>query len=200
MPQKYVKTKAALAAGSVDNLLAVYAMADQETKEAGSRWYDDAYRELTRYCSEYPLSMRRVAAIAAVLSPGLSWDFNLKAVGDLLAGRQPTGYGDNIEKARRIMAGEDPDTVVGGAKVRAFYECLLDWRTAPTAVVDRHMIRAWLGIHDERGGFTCGPAMMKKCAADIATAAQQVGLPFPQFQAIVWMQIRKETEYATVPA
>jgi hypothetical protein len=200
MPQKYVKTKDVLAAGSVDNLVAVYEAADQETREAGARWYDDAYRELTRYCSEYPLSMRQVAAITAVLSPSLSWEFNLRAVATVLAGGKPTGYGANVEKARRVLAGEDPNAVVSGDKVRAFYENLLDWRIAPTAVVDRHMIRAWLALHDQRGGFTCGPGMMKKAAADIAAAAKQVGLPFPQFQAIVWMQTRPDTtEDATLP-
>lgn len=200
MAQKYVKTKTALERGSVDNLLAVYADADQDTQDAGIRWYDEAHCDLVQRCQQHNITIPQAAAVVAVLSPGLSWGMNLKALDNLLAGQKPTGYGANVAKAQRVLAGVDPDTVVGGAKVSAFYHTLRDPATADAAVVDRHMIRAWLGLHDQRGGYACSPAMMQRAASDIAHAAQQAGLPVHQFQAIVWLQIRKDTtEDAPLP-
>jgi len=200
MAARYVKTQTALEQGSVDNLLAVYAAADQDTQDAGRRWYDEAHLDLVRRCQENNVTLPQAAAIVAVLSPGLSWDMNLKALDSLLAGQKATGYGANVAKAQRLLAGEDPDSVVGGDKVRAFYHTLRDPATADMAVVDRHMIRAWLALHDQRGGYACSPAMMRRAAADIAQAAQQADLPTHQFQAAVWLQIRKETTDEPSPA
>lgn len=190
MTPKYVPSKAAAASGSVQNLLDCYRAASPETKAAGMSWYNDAWDAIVGIHRRNPqTTAKQLAAIAAVLSPGLSWPDNLRALETMLAGRTPQGYSANITKAQRLLAGEDPDTVLGGDKVRAFYLAISDWKTASVPVVDRHMLRAWMGIK-ARGAYACSPAMTRRAADDISAAAQQAGLPVSQFQAIVWLQVR----------
>lgn len=89
----------------------------------------------------------RLAALAA-LSPRLSIRANFRALRQLeTLGDTTLAFPANVHKARRILSGEAPLTVLGGAKVRAFYRSLM---LVPGAVcVDNHMLQ-WGGCRRDQ--------------------------------------------------
>ena len=100
-------SSAILAAGSSVNDL---------DRKAGASWYADA----GELCAALPGGARVGAGVVAALSPRVPWSVNVAAARDLLEGREVRGVlGANVEKARRIAAGEPPEAVLGGPKVRS---------------------------------------------------------------------------------
>lgn len=177
--------------GGPEHLLAVWQRATPEVRAAGAAWYDTARQTLQEIADEFGLTLRQVAGVTAVLSPSLSWDQNLTATRELLAGHTSRGYGFNVEKAKLIVQGKDPDNIVSGPKVWAFYQNLMRLNSA-SPVIDRHMLRAWIG-GSEPGAYGCSDATYVRATNDIITAAETVGVPVHEFQATVWLQIRKES-------
>lgn len=191
--KKYIPAAEAREQGSVENLLAVWNQTPEDVRQSGERWYLDAQNAICDIARRHGKSRQAIAAAVAILSPSLSWEDNLRAVEVLLDGRKPQGYGRNVEKARLALAGAPPEMVVTGFKVRAFYDNILWPGEAEVAVVDRHMLRAWLGRTDERGSFACSPALTRQAADHIKAGARRVGYSISAFQAAVWLQVRKET-------
>jgi hypothetical protein len=69
-----------------------------------------------------------------------SWPRNVRLAQDAYTGRKLGCLGRNADKARRILAGEDPDTVVSGPKVRAFWLTIADPMNPEAVVLDRHAV------------------------------------------------------------
>jgi hypothetical protein len=114
-------------------------------------------------------------------------EVNLKAV-------KVSTFNKNKDKAIRILSGEDPRDVLGGLKVRAFYECITGGNQV---CVDGHAYSIWLG---QRVATSSTPKISPKLYATIAhdyhLAAQQVnqitGKQYTgsQVQAITWVAWR----------
>lgn len=94
----------------------------------GLAWYDRARGEAERMSDTYGLPMRHCAGVIAALSPRCQWAANVRSAelmisascaGDL----EPVANGtlDNRAKAWKIANGADPDAILSGPKVRAFY-------------------------------------------------------------------------------
>lgn len=122
---------------SVRNITKIFRLTTDEDRKAGQAWYREA-----RLVAESldPDNPARAAAVLAVLSPQLSWKRNVKLAQDAYAGRPLGCLGRNAEKARRILAGEDMDSVVSGPKVRAFWLTIADPYHRDAVVVDRHAV------------------------------------------------------------
>src|SRR5690606_15154417 len=89
----------------------------------------------------------------AALSPQQSWAANQRSATLLCSTGSTFGLGANIAKARRILAGESPTTVLAppnpkritGDKVRAFGRLIANPDDPETVCVDRHAADVALG-------------------------------------------------------
>lgn len=133
------------------------------------------------------------AGIIAALSPMTSWPENIKKATMLVETGTTYGLPANVEKAKRILAGENPLDVLGGLKVRAFYLNILGENSAETVTIDRHAIDVAHGrvmSDDERA-----PWFGKRKNAELVQAylnvANSLEMTGAQLQAIVWVYWRR---------
>ncbi len=193
------------------HILAVFFMANHAELIGGARWYPDALLFCERLSTETGLSVNVVAGVVAALSPNNRWARNMAdaaaicrafAAGTLQDAAQiKVGtYNSNKAKALQILAGEEPLDVLGGLKVRAFYQCILGDDGA--VCIDGHAYAIWLGSYVPT---TKTPKLSPKLYASIAAAYAQAtatinavsGTSYTssQVQAItwsVWQRIRRE--------
>lgn len=121
----------------VQNIVNKYHTASPELLKGGSAWYEKAHEEAKKVGGG---DVRKGAGIIAALSPLNDWDRNVAQAHEL---RKTGGvYGalipQNVEKASRIHAGEDPHEVLGGHKVRSFFENIHDPSNKEPVTIDRH--------------------------------------------------------------
>lgn len=102
---------------------------------AGLDWYKDANALAVELA---PANPNAAAGVIAALSPMMDWEQNKVVARRAYADGKASGaLFSNCKKADRILAGERPEDVLGGNKVRAFYSIIAD--PSSTAVcVDRH--------------------------------------------------------------
>lgn len=100
---------------------------DQDLAD-GLAWYDRARRMAENMSAETGISVRHCAGVIAALSPRQQWGTNVAGARRMLraaaAGEgEPVvgGLSANRVKAWSIAQGADPDAVLSGPKVRAFY-------------------------------------------------------------------------------
>lgn len=137
------------------HIVATYNAALPEERVQGRSWYATARQVAESLDPKDPV---RAAAVIAVLSPRLSWDKNVELASDAYAGRYLRCIQANARKAHDLVAGDDPDEIVSGPKVRAFWRAIVD-PTDPTAIViDRHAIDVAFGevMDDQRRGKILG--------------------------------------------
>lgn len=164
---------------------------DPELYQQGLNWYTAAYDQavfLADYYSTY--STTQVAGVLAALSPQVSWKRNLElaesAIVSHLSGLPITGQtGDNCTKAQRILDGSSPLDVLGGLKVRAFYQCIMAKGQTDSVCIDRHALAAWYCPGQVVWG-SLTPKRYHAVAADYVTAARVLGVSPAVCQAVVW--------------
>jgi hypothetical protein len=181
-----------------DRILAAYVSASDDDIAEGMQWYVDALALATELD---PTNIRRAVGIFAVLSPLTSWPQNVIKSRMLYATGDTYGLPDSVAKAKRILAGEDAESVISGPKVTSFYWNIMGDNSRVT--VDRHAIDVAYGrvmTDKERGNAVKrtkardGYAILKNAysiAADILSAEQGRTISGAQLQAIVWVWWRK---------
>jgi hypothetical protein len=137
------------------HITATYRAALTEERVEGKSWYATA-REVA--VSLDPKDPVRAAAVIAVLSPRLSWEKNVQAAQNVYQGIAPRVLGANAAKAQRIFNGENPDDVVSGPKVRAFWHAIVNPEDPRAIVIDRHAFDVAAGtvLDDEQRGKVLG--------------------------------------------
>jgi len=137
------------------NITATYRAALDSERVEGRSWYATARKVAESLDPENPA---RAAAVIAVLSPRLNWDKNVEAAVDVYHGVHPKVLGANAAKAKRIMFGENPDDVVSGPKVRAFWHAIVNPDDPRAIVIDRHAFDVAAGtvLDDEQRGKVLG--------------------------------------------
>lgn len=180
------------------NVTAAYRAASADDRVAGRGWYATA-RQVAE--SLDPADPSRAAAVIAVLSPRLSWRKNVEAAADAYAGRPLRVLSANADKARRIIAGEDPEDVVSGPKTRAFWRTIADPTDPRAVVVDRHAVDVACGrvLGDAARGKLLGRAGGYDAVCDVyRRAARALSREFgtdlspAQVQATAWLYWRRE--------
>jgi hypothetical protein len=177
-------------------------MASAETIHAGKSWYREASIFAEDVANVAGVSKEIAVGIIAALSPQCSWPNNKQSAINLLYTGEATGYTGykvNIAKARRIIAGENIDTVLGkgsryGAKVRAFYDNILNPSTSEHVTIDTHAIRAAYDIADVPRDLIRA-VFESKLNVEVQDAYKKVAKEFNlvpcQFQAIVWLVVKE---------
>jgi len=171
--------------------VSLYHRATYEQRLLGTAWYPNAQKEIKNLAAKYRLSLETIAGVTAAISPGLNWDINLKQAEMLLYDRLATVgvYGrKNRDKAIRILSGEKPLDVLGGAKVRSFYLalCGLD-----VPVIDRHLIRA-IRSNAVENDFKPKERLYLKYAEALIKAAKILNQKVTTVQATIWLVVRDE--------
>lgn len=157
---------------------------DRATRRAGVRWYRDARDTARAMARAAGVTHATAAGVIAAISPRLHWRHNVNAARTLLLGGEPTGvFRASLAKARRIMAGERPLTVLSGRKVRAFYRALMGDESA--AVVDVWTARA-AGLDPK----DLTPRQYDLVAAALTMAARDLGTTTARLQAVAWVHVR----------
>ncbi|MCX2949922.1 hypothetical protein [Lentzea sp. NEAU-D7] len=183
---------------SVRNITRIYRAATTDDRVEGRGWYATA-REIAE--SLDPEDPARAAAVIAVLSPQLSWRRNVIEAQNAYAGRPIKTLGLNAEKARRILAGENPEDVVSGPKVRAFWRTIADPSDPRAVVIDRHAIDIAAGrvLGDKVRGVLLSRAGAYDEVCDVYRRAARIlsrefgtDLSPAAVQATTWVHWRRE--------
>jgi hypothetical protein len=182
------------------SILAVFFTANAVERHEGLSWYGRALSVARRLADHYDCRLSTVAGVISALSPNNKWERNVidaEALikvythgGDIDALKVCT-FNKNKAKAIAILEGADPLDVLGGRKVRAFYQCILG---QDAVCVDGHAYSIWLG---QRVPTTKTPKISDKLydriSEDYRIAAKQINeitndfyLP-SQVQAITWV-------------
>lgn len=121
----------------VQNIVNKYKEASPELMKGGSEWYERAHDEAKKVGGG---DVRRGAGIIAALSPLNDWDRNVAQAHELRKTGHVAGalLPENVDKARRIHSGQDPHEVLGGHKVRSFFENIHDPSNKEPVTIDRH--------------------------------------------------------------
>jgi hypothetical protein len=192
----------------VGNIISKYRKASPEFLKGGHEWYGRAHEEASKVGGG---DVRRGAGIIAALSPLSDWDRNvreaqeLKRTGTVKGALLPA----NVEKARRIHEGEDPEDVLGGHKVTNFFHNIHDPSSPHAVTIDRHAYDIAMGrpfIGQGKGKKAEEPRQTGTMSQDLGLsslgrykhfvrayqhAAGELEVPLPhQVQATTWVTHR----------
>lgn len=183
---------------STRNITRVFRATTPADRATGQIWYASAHQIAVALDPDDPV---RAAAVIAVLSPMLSWPRNIVEASNIYAGLPVRTLGPNADKARRILAGADPEHIVSGPKVRAFWKTIADPAEPSAVVIDRHAIDIAAGrvLGDRiRGSHLRRAGAYDEVADKYRRAARrlswQLGLCITpaEVQATTWIYWRRE--------
>jgi hypothetical protein len=174
--------------------------ANPRQAELDSRWYQFAGGFAHGLDADFDLPCGTSAGFIAALSPLNSWEMQIEysppsiaAVLRLLrkgldarqaaVGIVGPGFFSNRHKAARILAGENPLSVLSGDKVRAFYANLTGDMSQVT--IDRHA----LAIAGWEKSLT--PAAYRRLTFAYRMAAENLDLEPAEVQALTWCHWRR---------
>jgi hypothetical protein len=179
------------------NILAVYSRADADSLREGLTWYRQVNEEADRLADENDLTVRQTSAIIAAVSPGLRFERNIEAAERIIKREPLTGLGvrwfDGVRKAKKILAGHNPDVVLKGNKVKNFAACIADPSNTLSVCIDGHMFSCWAGKRitlDEVPPIN--NRLYHRIAGDFCFVARVLGVRPMQVQAVCWLVWRKQ--------
>jgi hypothetical protein len=158
-----------------------YNRASEHTRKQGQEWYRHANIICRQYARKYKKPVKMVAGLLAVLSQRQSWSRNLELLKTVLEGRHPDTLLTVAEKAYKILQGENPENVVKGPKITAFYHAILGDMTQ--VVLDSWMLKI-AGI--PRPTTKQYETLAQKLRQEAREANEQPAI----YQAIIWCEIR----------
>jgi hypothetical protein len=188
------------------NILAVFFNATDLETINGADWYPTANNAALIMAERYSVSLEIAAGVIAALSPNNRWERNLTDADSMIRAYSIGGhnaadsikvgtYNANKIKALAILSGNDCLQVLGGLKVRAFYDCIIG---GDSVCIDGHAYAIWKG---ERIPTTQTPKITPKIydsiVADYRRAARVINLILKadysaaQIQAITWTAWRR---------
>lgn len=188
------------------NILAVFFNATDLESINGAEWYPAANKAASIMAQRYNVTLETAAGVIAALSPNNKWERNLSDA-DSMIRAYSTGdynaadsikvgtYNANKVKALKILSGDNCLQVLGGLKVRAFYDCIIG---GDSVCVDGHAYAIWTGQYiptTKTPKIT--PKVYAAIAADYRTAADTINsilraeYSAAQIQAITWLAWRR---------
>ena len=111
----------------------------------GIAWYQIAHTIAANIAKRHDRSLQTVIGITAALSPGCQWTKNvIDTIAMLEHGSNAivSTYNANKSKAASIYTGADPDLILGGHKVKSFYQNMMLPEQDRHITIDRHAINA----------------------------------------------------------
>jgi hypothetical protein len=187
-------------------ILAVFFSANDSELLAGSRFYPDALAYCQQLSRQYGCTVECAAGVIAALSPNNNWQRNQHDASALIrafclgshtdaSNVKVATYNANKIKALNILSGADPLSILGGLKVRAFYDCIVG---GDSVCVDGHAYSVWAGERFILKKMpTISPKLYAAITADYRLAAKQINQIMVanysacQVQAVTWLVWRR---------
>ena len=154
-----------------------------EAWNEGLTWYEKA----NVWCRSLAYDWEPVAWALAVLSPQNRWSRNKDDLVALMRTGTCTTITRFADRAIRILAGEDPELVAGGRKVRSFARNIAYPHNSLDVTIDSHMGRV-LGLDNIRYLERAGT--YDALAQAVRTVAPDHGVAPHQLQAALWVEAR----------
>jgi hypothetical protein len=168
----------------------------------GLAWYDRARSMAESIARRYGVSVECAAGVIAALSPRCQWASNVRAADAMVAWAQAgelhapvvAGTLSNRAKAWDIATGADPDAILSGPKVRAFYANIMGDRDAVTVDV-------WAARAAEGRDWPHAPVKRRYrlLAESYRRAGERRGMHPRDAQAAVWTVYRRLHGYQYDP-
>lgn len=177
-------------------ILAAYDAAPETARRDGEAWYATARMTARAIADAHGhLSERHVAGIVAALSPRVGWSSNVAGayrMAEAAARAWPepvvAGTRSNRRKAWRIADGADPEDVLGGPKVCAFFANIIGDDEAVTVDVWAARVAEGVWRSDAPSGLRYA------CIAEAyRDAARARGITPREMQATVWCAVRGQS-------
>jgi hypothetical protein len=188
------------------NILAVFFNATDLETINGADWYPTANNAALIMAERYSVSLKIAAGVIAALSPNNRWERNLTDADSMIRAYSIGGhnaadsikvgtYNANKIKALSILSGDDCLQILGGLKVRAFYDCIVG---GDSVCIDGHAYAIWKGARiptTQTPKIT--PKIYDSIVADYRQAARVINLILKanysaaQIQAITWTTWRR---------
>ena len=186
--------------GSYRHIIDTYNNASESSIAEGKVWYSHANHiawQVTKLLGSKDI--RVGAGIIASLSPQMDWGENVtEALRFVSVGFSTKQTRANNMKAKRISEGDDPETVLGGLKVTAFYHAILEPFGDTPPVVDRHAIdihKGELVSKRDRNRAMSNPRVISRIQTSYKLASKKLGVHWHVVQAVTWVQQRKNKGY-----
>lgn len=174
-------------------ILVAFSRADDRSFAEGLTWYPVA-RDLA---IELAGDVTEGAGVIAALSPQVSWERNIDLARDAYHDYWHGQVYNAIWKARRIITGADPDEVLPrGKKTWCFYHTIAD-PSSRHVVIDRHACAIAEGVPVRCDPGRIGVVRYHERAADYLAAADYLGRPVSEVQAVTWCA-RRNTHVSTL--
>lgn len=183
--------------GNSQNLIDLYEQSDAIERQTGMAYYDRQRERLAAWADGGRLPLRAVIGAFVALSPNTSEAQNYKSLdrcikivnGQLPPESKIVGYPLNRQKALYILRGAEPEIILGGLKVRAFFFNTLDPDDSRQVTVDGHMLGAWCKTRLvlRRNAQIHGKREYAAIVEDFQKASSCYNIPAPRFQAILWL-------------
>lgn len=188
------------------NILAVFFKATDLESINGAEWYPAAHKAALIMARRYNVTLKIAAGVIAALSPNNRWQRNLDDANSMIRAYSTGGYNAansikvgtynaNKIKALNILLGDDCLDVLGGLKVRAFYDCIIG---GDSVCVDGHAYAIWTGQYISTTKTPkITPKMYQSIVADYNLACGtinsilQADYSAAQIQAITWLTWRR---------
>lgn len=168
------------------NVLDVWRKATPDELNEGLEWYSIAHNAAIELD---PKNVTRAAGIIAALSPMVNWKRNLEMARFVYANGHANGLGlrGNCRKAEAILNGSDPLDILGGEKVRTFFQTIVNPGIDGLVVIDRHAFDIALGkVHSDRDR-KIGKRVYRELSVAYQQAATIADVTTPQMQAVTWV-------------
>ena len=177
------------------NILRVFDAATPRQWQQGMTWYSRAHALAIELD---PAEPRRAAAVIAVLSPLKPWKENARLARKAYAEGGLTGgtLGDHVAKVNRLLRDrEDPDVVVSGKKVTAFFEGIASNGRGSIVCVDRHAHDIAMGRRYSESERKINNNLYDAISRAYVRAAKQCGVSPMQMQSTTWVIWREVYKY-----
>jgi len=177
-----------------ENILAVYRSANAEQIAQGMDWYSVANSTAVAFSQQSGYSVDQCAAVIAAVSPNNGWGANKRLAGKVIdaKGTKRDGYFKaNLDKANRVLNGEDISEVLTSQKVGAFYAGIATNGMTDVVCVDRHAYCIAVNDRSQTNDVPMTPKRYSLIAQAYREAAEIIGITGAQCQAITWVAWRQ---------
>ena len=192
----------------VENILAIYRLANPDEVKHGMTWYHQARCECQKIADQQKIPLHIVVGVVAALSPNNKWDRNITNAEDLIVAYLAGDHIESVkvstyhkmkEKAWSILeAMPDHDgviTILNGQKIVSFYRnimgddtCTIDGHARNIAYAER------VGLTDDKTNI--GVKEYRTLQAEYVQAAKRTrvngrALKAFELQAMTWVTWRR---------
>lgn len=190
---------------TAQNILAVHQLATAADRAEGRAWYARAQAIAAELAETYGVPLATAAGVIAALSPRNKWARNVADAEALIrthavdpdsaAAVKVCTFSANKGKALAILAAAPADAadvaaILSGPKLQEFFACIMG--DAAEVCIDGHAYSIWLGDRVTLANVPAiGVKLRREIKAAYREAAEALGLPAYEVQAVTWCTWRR---------